>query len=397
MNKISCLALVTGVLSFPSHAEWFEVTGYANAYTSDRAAARQEAVQDAITQALIFSGATVSSVQTLADGVLAQDHIKIKSHGEIQEINLVSENTKDGVMSVTLHLDIFPKQQKCPEESFNKQITITQSQLIQPHQARLGQIFDIHKSSSERLYQTLMQRNMTIKPIPFIDKSINVRAFFSQNFDYDNQLIESLTATSNSQYVLLSQITDLASTQQLNNDYAFWQDDEYVRSFKIDFVAFDALSKDKVWQQHYSVTGIWPFEKTKIVDVYSDTFWHTDYGKRIQSVFNSLAQDLDQAFACMPTKGKILHKDQDQLVINLGRAHGIKEGQVLSVAHRSDVAGERNQFFTRSIQTINRVKVTQVNAQNAIAKNIQERPMNNIQINDIVELIIAPPEDFALD
>ncbi|KZN37550.1 flagellar assembly protein T N-terminal domain-containing protein [Pseudoalteromonas luteoviolacea] len=396
MNKISCLALVAGALSFPSQAEWFEVTGYANAYTSDRAAARQEAVQDAITQALIFSGATVSSVQTLADGVLAQDHIKIKSHGEIQEINLVSENTKDGVMSVTLHLDIFPKQQKCPEESFSKQITITQSQLIQPHQARLGQIFDVHKSSSERLYQTLMQRNMAVKPIPFIDKSLNVRAFFSQNFDYDNQLIESLTATSNSQYVLLSQITDVASTQQLNSEYAFWQDDEYVRSFKIDFVAFDALSKDKVWQQHYSVTGIWPFEKTKIIDVYSDTFWHTDYGKRIQSVFNSLAQDLDQAFACMPTKGKILHKDQDQLVINLGRAHGIKEGQILSVAHRSDVAGERNQFFSRSIQTINRVKVTQVNAQNAIAENIQNRPMNNIQINDIVELIITPPEDFSL-
>ncbi|KZN34911.1 hypothetical protein N480_20200 [Pseudoalteromonas luteoviolacea S2607] len=396
MNKLSCIALVTSALSLPCKAEWFEVTGYANAYTSDRAAARQEAVQDAITQALIFSGATVSSVQTLADGVLAQDHIKIKSHGEIQEINLVSENTKDGVMSVTLHLDIFPKQQKCPEESFSKQITVTQSQLIQPHQARLGQIFDIHKSSSERLYQTLMQRNMTVKPIPFIDKSLNVRAFFSQNFDYDKQLIESLTATSNSQYVLLSQITDLASTQQLNSDYAFWQDDEYVRSFKIDFVAFDALTKDKVWQQHYSVTGIWPFEKTKIIDVYSDTFWHTDYGKRIQSVFNSLAQDLDQAFACMPTKGKILHKDQDQLVINLGRAHGIKEGQVLSVAHRSDVAGERNQFFSRSIQTINRVKVTQVNAQNAIAQNIQNRPMNNIQVNDIVELIITPPEDFAL-
>ncbi|KZX00445.1 hypothetical protein JL49_11135 [Pseudoalteromonas luteoviolacea] len=396
MKKLSCLALVTGALSLPCKAEWFEVTGYANAYTSDRAAARQEAVQDAITQALIFSGATVSSVQTLADGVLAQDHIKIKSHGEIQEINLVSENTKNGVMSVTLHLDIFPKQQKCPEESFSKQITVTQSQLIQPHQARLGQIFDIHKSSSERLYQTLMQRNMTVKPIPFIDKSLNVRAFFSQNFDYDKQLIESLTATSNSQYVLLSQITDLASSQQLNSDYAFWQDDEYVRSFKIDFVAFDALTKDKVWQQHYSVTGIWPFEKTKIIDVYSDTFWHTDYGKRIQSVFNSLAQDLDQAFACMPTRGKILHKDQDQLVINLGRAHGIKEGQVLSVAHRSDVAGKRNQFFSRSIQTINRVKVTQVNTQNAIAQNIQNRPMNNIQVNDIVELIITPPEDFAL-
>ncbi|KZN45669.1 flagellar assembly protein T N-terminal domain-containing protein [Pseudoalteromonas luteoviolacea] len=396
MKKLSCLALVTGALSLPCKAEWFEVTGYANAYTSDRAAARQEAVQDAITQALIFSGATVSSVQTLADGVLAQDHIKIKSHGEIQEINLVSENTKNGVMSVTLHLDIFPKQQKCPEESFSKQITVTQSQLIQPHQARLGQIFDIHKSSSERLYQTLMQRNMTVKPIPFIDKSLNVRAFFSQNFDYDKQLIESLTATSNSQYVLLSQITDLASSQQLNSDYAFWQDDEFVRSFKIDFVAFDALTKDKVWQQHYSVTGIWPFEKTKIIDVYSDTFWHTDYGKRIQSVFNSLAQDLDQAFACMPTRGKILHKDQDQLVINLGRAHGIKEGQVLSVAHRSDVAGKRNQFFSRSIQTINRVKVTQVNTQNAIAQNIQNRPMNNIQVNDIVELIITPPEDFAL-
>ncbi|WP_125783625.1 flagellar assembly protein T N-terminal domain-containing protein [Pseudoalteromonas rubra] len=394
LSRIMSVLLATA--SFGASAEWFEVTGYANAHTEDLAEARQEAVQDAITQALIFSGATVSSVQTLADGVLTQDQIKIKSHGEIQQINLVSEQKQDGVVSVTLHLDIFPKLEQCAQAAVAKQVTITQSQLIQPHQARLGQIFDIAKAASERLYHTLAQRNLTVKPIPYLEHAINARPFFTQRFEYDGQLIDSLTTLSNSQYVLMSQITDVAAGDKTNDDYAFWQDEEYVRSFKIDFVAFDALTRDKVWQKHYAVSGVWPFEKTKIVDVYSDTFWRTNYAKQIQSVFNSVAQDLDSALSCLPSRGKILHREQGKLVINLGRNHGIEMGQVLTISHRRDMQGATNQFFPQSIKTLNQVRITQVNAQNAIAENISKRPLNNIQINDLVEVMVQTQEDFAL-
>jgi hypothetical protein len=391
------LIIVLYILSFNVKAEWFEVVGYGGIVDGDTSSARQMAVKDAITQALIFSGATVSSVQTVADGVLEQDELKIKTHGQIQHVNLINEQQQGDQYSVTLHLDIIPQQTQCVESKFNKQITVTQSQLTQPEQARLGQIFDIPKASSQRLFNTLNERNMGVKMIPYIDKKLDVSAFFTQQFDYNANLIETLSRNSNSQYVLLSQITDISQGRKMNNDYAFWQSDAYMRNFKVDFALYDSQTSDQVWSQHYNTQGVWPHEKTKVVNVNSEEFWRTDYGQKIQTIFNKVSQDLNTAISCLKTTGKILMVDSDRLVVNLGQSHGLEVGQVLSLLHRSDLTSANGIQFAHHIQTIEQVVIEQVNAQNAIARNISTRPLSNIQINDIVQVIVKEPESFALD
>lgn len=385
------------IFSFNTKAEWFEVVGYGGIVDGDTSSARQMAVKDAITQALIFSGATVSSVQTVADGVLEQDELKIKTHGQIQHVNLINEQQQGEQYTVTLHLDIIPQQAQCSESQFNKQITVTQSQLTQPEQARLGQIFDITKSSSQRLFNTLNERNMGVKMIPYIDKKLDVRAFFAQQFEYNANLIETLSRNSNSQYVLLSQITDISQGRKMNNDYAFWEKDAYMRNFKIDFALYDSQTSDQVWSQHYNTQGIWPHKKTKIVNVNSEEFWRTDYGQKIQTIFNKVSQDLNTAVSCLKTTGKILMVDSDRLVINLGQSHGLEVGQVLSLLHRSNLTASNGMQFAHHIQTIEQVIVEQVNGQNSIARNISARPLSNIQINDIVKVIVKEPESFTLD
>ena len=380
-----------------AEAEWYEVTGYANILNSNVADARKAAVQDAITQALIFSGATVTSVQTVADGLLSQDQLKVKSHGEIQQATLISEQQTNNDYMVTLHLDIYATQEQCVNQQFNKQVAITQSQLTQPHQARLGQIFDITKASSQRLYNTMKERAAAVKAVPYLNSTINVRPFFNQRFDYDPALIETLTHSSNSQYVLFSQITDIARGEKLNSDYAFWVGDQYIRSFKADFALYDALTHDQVWQKHYSVKGIWPFNKTTLVDVFSDEFWQSNYGSQIQSVFNKVSQDLNSVISCISTKGKILHIEDERLTINLGRAHGIQVGQVLSIMQKNNFTTAQGMILSNHRKTIEQLKVVQVNEQTAITVNMNIRPLSNIQLNDIVEVIINDNNDFSLN
>lgn len=394
MNRILLFLFIA--YSSDVFAEWFEVVGYSSVIGSDVATARQKAVKDAITQALIFSGASVSSVQTVADGVLSQDELKIKAHGQIQHVNLLNEQLQDEQYSVTLHLDIIAPQSQCIESQFSKQITITQSQLTQPHQARLGQIFDIPKASSARLYQTLNERQHGVKVIPYINKKIDVTRFFSQQFEYNQNLIETISNQSNSQYVLFSQITDIAQGKQLNSDYAFWKDTQYMRNFKVDFALYDAQTKDQVWFKHYNVEGIWPFEKTTLVDVNSEQFWQTDYGQKIQDTFNDVSQDMRTAIACLPTSGKILHIEGERLVINLGGNHGLKPGQTLSILHLSDMTSANGMSFSHHTQTIDQLVVEQVNAQSAVTKNMNDRPLSNIQLNDIVKVIIKEPPSFEL-
>ncbi|TMO63236.1 flagellar assembly protein T N-terminal domain-containing protein [Pseudoalteromonas aurantia] len=391
------LVLTLFLYSAAVQAEWYEVTGYASILDSNVADARKAAVKDAITQALIFSGATVSSVQTVADGLLSQDQLKIKAHAEIQQATLISEEQSNNDYMVTLHLDIYSTKEQCTQQQFHKQVTVTQSQLIQPHQARLGQIFDIAKASSQRLYNTLSGRATAIKAIPYINSAINVRPFFSQRFNYDPALIETLSNNSNSQYVLFSQITDIAQGKQLNSDYAFWQGDQYLRSFKVDFALYDALTRDQVWQNHYAVQGVWPFEKTTLIDVYSDQFWQSNYGSQIQGVFNKVSQDLNTAVGCMPIKGKVLHIDGDRLAINLGKVHGIKAGQTLAIMQKNNFTTQQGVMLSNHRQTIDQLKVIQVNEQTAITTNLHIRPLSNIQLNDIVQVIIKEDDAFSLN
>ncbi|WP_440055595.1 flagellar assembly protein T N-terminal domain-containing protein [Pseudoalteromonas sp. T1lg65] len=392
---ISCtlFCLVAGT---PASAEWFEVTGMANIKNGDHSKARRKAVNDAITQALLFSGASVTSVQTVTDGILTQDQLKLSANAEIQSANVISESQVGDTWQVTLHVDIMPQTEKCPISAYNKQIAITQSQLKNKHQATLGQIFDIHKATSERLYQTLNSQRASLEPVPYYAQPIEVNKFFNQRFDYNEQLIETVTANTNSQYVLLSQITDISGGEKLNGSLAFWKDDKYVRNFKMDFALFDALSHERIWQQQYSAQGIWPFEKTKLIDVYSDTFWQTDFADEIQSILNQVVIDLNGAVACLPTKGKILHIEGDRVVINLGRMHGLENGQLLNIAHNNPITDGDGRKYLHQIKTINQVRVVQINAQNAIAVNISQRPLNNIQLNDLVEIQVEPNESFSL-
>ena len=376
----------TLVFSNNSLAQWFESTGHAAIKDGDTSQAKSAAMKDAITQALVFSGARVSSVQTLVDGVLTQDQLKISSHGEIQKIELISEDRHNDTYAITLRLDIFPQAEECPANKYAKFIAITQSQLANREQARMGQIFDVNKAISEQLYTRLSNTQMAAKPTAYYNAPLRVDHFFTQQYDYSDALLEEITSRSNSQYVLLSRIRDLSVNRKLNNDYAFWQDDSFKRAYKADYVLFDGTTYEKLWQKSYQTEGIWPYKKTDIIDVYSDRFWETDYGQAISEVNQTLTYDLQAAMACLPTQGKILHIENGKLIINLGKAHGLQQGELLNIAHHNYMTDAQGNKLPHKITTLNQVKITQLYQQSAVAMSIDEQPLPNIQINDIVEL-----------
>ncbi len=383
--KAFSLAL-TILFSNNSLAQWFESTGHAIIKNGDTSQAKSAAIKDAITQALVFSGARVSSVQTLVDGVLTQDQLKISSHGEIQKIELISEEHHNDTYAITLRLDIFAQAETCPANQYTKFIAVTQSQLANREQARMGQIFDVNKAISERLYASLGNTQMAAKPTAYYNMPLRVEHFFTQQYDYNNALLEEVTSRSNSQYVLLSRIRDLSVNHKINNDYAFWQDDSYKRAYKVDYVLFDGTTYEKLWQKSYQTEGVWPYKKTEIIDVYSDKFWATDYGQAITDINQTLSYDLQAAMACLPTQGKILHIENDTLIINLGKAHGLEQGQMLNIAHHNYLTDAQGNKLPHKITTLNQLKVTQLYQQSAVAISVNNQPLPNIQINDIVEL-----------
>lgn len=378
----------TAVLTFSpfTHAQWYESTGHAVIQNSDIPSAKAAAIKDAITQALVFSGARVSSVQTLVDGVLTQDQLKISSQGEIQKIELVSENRSNDEFAITLRLDIFAQTEQCPQSNFNKFIAVTQSQLTNREHARMGQIFDINKAVSKNIYTSLQKSKMSAIPVAYFNKAIKVDTYFNQQHDYSNSQLEEISSRSNAQYVLLSQITSLSTSDKLNSDYAFWQDESYQRHYQIEFSLFNGTTYEPLWQQNYQSQAIWPFEKTAIIDVNSNRFWQSPFGQSISEINQTLSYDLQAAMACLPTQGKIMHMENNKLVINLGKAHGLEKGQQLSIAHHNYLTDAQGNTMPHTITTLNRIRVEQLYQHSAIAVSINDQPLPGVQINDIVEV-----------
>lgn len=378
----------TAVLTFSpfTHAQWYESTGHAVIQNSDIPGAKAAAIKDAITQALVFSGARVSSVQTLVDGVLTQDQLKISSQGEIQKIELVSENRSNDEFAITLRLDIFAQTEQCPQSNFNKFIAVTQSQLTNREHARMGQIFDINKAVSKNIYTSLQKSKMSAIPVAYFNKAIKVDTYFNQQHDYSNSQLEEISSRSNAQYVLLSQITSLSTSDKLNSDYAFWQDESYQRHYRIEFSLFNGTTYEPLWQQSYQSQAIWPFEKTAIIDVNSNRFWQSPFGQSISEINQTLSYDLQAVMACLPTQGKILHMENNKLVINLGKAHGLEKGQQLSIAHHNYLTDAQGNTMPHTITTLNRIRVEQLYQHSAIAVSINDQPLPGVQINDIVEV-----------
>ncbi|MDN3485415.1 flagellar biosynthesis protein FlgT [Pseudoalteromonas sp. Scap03] len=378
----------TAVLTFSpfTHAQWYESTGHAVIQNSDIPSAKAAAIKDAITQALVFSGARVSSVQTLVDGVLTQDQLKISSQGEIQKIELVSENRSSDEFAITLRLDIFAQTEQCPQSNFNKFIAVTQSQLTNREHARMGQIFDINKAVSKNIYTALQKSKMSAVPVAYFNKAIKVDTYFNQQHDYSNSQLEEISSRSNAQYVLLSQITSLSTSDKLNSDYAFWQDESYQRHYQIEFSLFNGTTYEPLWQQSYQSQAIWPFEKTTIIDVNSNRFWQSPFGQSISEINQTLSYDLQAAMACLPTQGKIMHMENNKLVINLGKAHGLEKGQQLSIAHHNYLTDAQGNTMPHTITTLNRIRVEQLYQHSAIAVSINDQPLPGVQINDIVEV-----------
>ncbi|MFT5313041.1 MAG: hypothetical protein ACI8Z9_001525, partial [Paraglaciecola sp.] len=72
-SKALATCLISALCCFPVHSIWFEASGQAVIKNGNKEVARQRATQEAIKQALLFAGASVDSVQHMANGLLQDD------------------------------------------------------------------------------------------------------------------------------------------------------------------------------------------------------------------------------------------------------------------------------------------------------------------------------------
>ncbi|TYK65566.1 flagellar assembly protein T N-terminal domain-containing protein [Colwellia echini] len=370
--------------SLTVQAQWYETQGHASTKGSSVEIARSKAVENALKKALLVSGATVSSVQQVVNGLLTQDQISIRASGSVNSIELVDEVHSGSLITVTIRADIFPQEKKCFAVNFKKSLLITRSHLVHREQANIGEIYDIDKSVMAKLGEQLNLQSTFTKTSTIINNKTDfARLNNSLASDKISILTQSLSDTTNSQYVMFSEITNLSFDQQSTNGWMFWQQGIYPRDFGINIYLYSGLNGQLLWQNSYNDTAPWTFLKRVNVDPSGNAFWQSEYGVMVSGILGKVIKDIDENIMCEPSKGKILKVAGNEVIIDLGRDNGLKIGDEFSLLHLTHFTANTGKAYTGFSVSPYKVKVIKLSGDTATAITPDGQLFGNIQVEDI--------------
>ena len=380
------LALVFGLIftPFTSNAQWYEAQGHARIDKNSVDLARTKAMENALKKALLVAGASVSSVQQVVNGLLTQDQLSIRASGNVNSIELIDEIHSGNMISVTVRADIFPQDKKCFALDFKKSVLLTQSHLNQREQANIGNIYQLDSAVINQLNQKLRSQGTYSASKTLLKSSTEFsRLNTSFNEEKIKQLAISLADTTDSQYIIFSEINDISFEQQRTNSWKIWQQGTYPRNFDFTLYLYSGINGELVWQKSYQNTAVWSFNKRESIDVNGTIFWQSNYGNMISELLDNMVNDIDENIMCEPSEGKILQVKGNQVVINLGQHHGVKIGDEFSLLHMSNFKNDNGKHYASYNISPFKVKVTKVTKQSSTAVTLDNGLLGNIQINDL--------------
>jgi len=371
------------LFSVNSSAQWYEVQGHARIDKNSIEIARSKAVENALKKALLVAGASVSSVQQVVNGLLTQDKISIRASGSVNSIELIDELHSDNLITVTIRADIFPQEKKCFSLDLKKSMLLTKSHLNHREQANLGKIYTIDSAVIKQLNNKLSKQSKYVYSKLLLKNPTQFsRLNESLQEDKIKQLAMSLADISDSQYVLFSEINNLSFEQERTNSWKIWQQSTFPRTFDFTIYLYNGINGELVWQNNYQNDAVWEFTKRKTINPASTLFWQSNYGGMINTLLDTLIDDINENLMCEPSEGKIVQVKGNQITINLGRHQGVKIGDEFSLLHINSFTDNGKRYAGYNISP-HKVKVTKVTKQTAVAITLDNELLGNIQINDL--------------
>ncbi len=359
-------------------AIWFEATGQAIINNGEKEAARQQATQEAIKQALLFSGASVKSIQSLTNGLLEDDRFEIRASGEVNNIELINEIYNDDYVTVSIRADIFPQDALCSASDYKKNIVTTWYNIKKRQQAAVGNLYDFGKVIAEKI----QQETQNYSKYSIINR---VEPYYlSPSVQEKKTTAFSLARKTDAQYVLFGEIVEFGVETSITSGLSFWRGEQSKRNLELSFSMYDGNTGEKVFQNTQNISTLWNFDPHKVIDSNSRKLWNSSFGLETEKAIQLVVQSLDEAVSCLPTYGQVLKVSGENLIINIGEHNGVKQGDKLTLFQMNQFYDAQN-FSHRQYQLHpEEVMVRQVFSETAVVASVTGAHLANIQPNDFV-------------
>lgn len=379
------LLLTLLLASLSARAELIEAQGSAAILGGDEVYAREQATRDALRQALLASGAAVSSVQRLENGSLRSEQIQIRSGGDIRQYRLKREEVRNGRMYITLVADIQAERQICQTQHFAKDLTLVRLRMRYPDQASYGAMDDMPENLSRRLFETLANAPQGVAVRQWLDENLRIDPLHLQQGDRSAlEEIKALSLRTDSQYLVLGSIDDLSIEPQ-GNQLTSWYEDP-VRNFRMQLYLFDGINGSLVNRKVYEGRATWTFGKREQVGSSSGQFWQSSYGQEVNYQLQQAAQDLVAQLTCAPVTARVVGQNERGPYINLGRRNGVKLGDQFRIQHNADFIDPYGKSRMMRNPADGLFEVVQVFDDGAIISSQNKYSPFNIQNGDLAVL-----------
>lgn len=297
------IILLLCLISLPLQAAWYKTIGSAAIINNDEEYARQQAIQDALRQAMLKAGASVSSIQKLSNGALTRDDFQIRANSEVRQYQLLDEEIRDARIFVRVRSYIVADRSGCSGGLYAKDISLIRFNWQHKDDARYGQIYQLDRAVTRALFDRLGQQRQVFVTRSWLDNNLGVEPGKIQQGDSDfARQIQALAVQTDSQYLIFGSIVD-ASLQQPDQGIAdnifpgAWFKTP-LRRFTLQLYLYDGLTGQLLEQPFYQTQANWTFDKEAVVDPISQDFWQSSYGMEITSTLNRITEELKGRLQC---------------------------------------------------------------------------------------------------
>ncbi|MCP5326008.1 MAG: flagellar assembly protein T N-terminal domain-containing protein [Oceanospirillaceae bacterium] len=396
MMKTSLLLLLLSLIISPASALQVTATGTA-IVGRDMQQARDEAMRDALRLAALQVGGSVDATQMLSDGLITADQVRVNTAAQFDEVNVVSENLRDGVLEITITAQVLAEG-TCPGNAANgyrKAVAIAGFPMQNPKDATLGALGDIEQGLPGLLATTLngQQRLHALDAGHVLLFSSVDRAPASQNNLQRLSTSMELAKELGAQYVVSGVVRDMGMINPDADVPRFFDNslrkiglgrEQRERNFALDVYVHDGVSGALVFHNTYATQGVWDIDGHAKTGFASAVFWKTAYGQQMKVLLREVVQDLTANLACQPYMAKIIDSQGDYIRLDTGGSVGMRPGDKLNVFRTSTRYNLDNEPLTELHDTQVIATITQVQPRFAIARLNKSAERFAIQREDVV-------------
>lgn len=368
-------------------AGWYTAQGSASITGGGVAQARNEAINDAVRNVLLQTGANVNIEQTLKDGVMTSSNMSIKGNAPIRKVNVIEEQKTSNKVTVTVRVLIDDKGLKtCASSKVKKTVLPLAFRFVDQnaYQASAG-IEDLNRELDAMIYSKLSESpSLVVKPIS--RSNLKLSGYANSNIQEQRQVFSSLARQNEAQYLISGTIQSLSPSDVGDNVLTKLF---YTRTRSINFrvSVIDATTGFEIFNRTYDGEADWPFKQGEFVDLRSDRFRGSAYGERVKQLADSAYRDIIQTLQCLTPSARVIDIEGDEFLIDLGKNNGLTKGMEFSLEQSYEGTDRQGNDYQALEQSHGYYKVVEVypHAARLRPASLQDNVLN-VQLDDIVTL-----------